>query len=202
MYKQNNNGVDLLRKIIYYLITTISIHPIRAIRSYLFLKNSNILIGSNVKIKGLINNIQLGKFNNIYDNCIFNFGPSAEFKTGNNVIFSYNVLVVCNKKIQIGNYVQIGEYTSIRDGTHVSNAATPMMTAEDIFEDIVIGNDVWIGRGCLIMQGAVIEDGVIVAANSVVKGRLFKDHIYGGCPAKMIKPRITNLTDNQTYSES
>jgi acetyltransferase-like isoleucine patch superfamily enzyme len=59
----------------------------------------------------------------------------------------------------------------------------------DIVDPIVIGNDVWIGRGCLIQPGTVIEDGVVVAANSVVRGTLKSNGIYGGIPAKLIKYR-------------
>ena len=54
----------------------------------------------------------------------------------------------------------------------------------------VVGNDVWIGRGCLICDGSYIEDGVVVAANSVVKGRLLKNGIYGGSPVRLIKFRF------------
>ena len=65
-----------------------------------------------------------------------------------------------------------------------------MMGSEDKKAPILIGNNVWIGRGCLICEGAIIEDGVVVGANSVVKGRLVKDTIYAGAPAKAIKSRI------------
>jgi len=154
------------------------------------LKNGNITLGKNVSFYGLINKVRMGSDNSIYDNSILHFGPEAEFQTGNNVIFSYNTIIVCHKRIVIGNYVQIGEFTSIRDTTHVYNVDYPMMKASDYSEEIHIGNNVWIGRGCLICEGSIIEDGVVVAANSVVKGRLMSDCIYGGSPAKVIKKRI------------
>jgi acetyltransferase-like isoleucine patch superfamily enzyme len=64
-----------------------------------------------------------------------------------------------------------------------------MKYAADISEEISIGNDVWIGRGCIIFTGTMIADGVVVAANSVVKGKLERNGIYGGIPAKLIKFR-------------
>ncbi len=84
----------------------------------------------------------------------------------------------------------IGEYSSIRDTTHQHNIMDiPMMFAEDISTPVNIGNNVWIGRGCLILPGTVIEEGVVIAANSVVKGTLSSNSIYGGNPAKFIKKR-------------
>lgn len=65
-----------------------------------------------------------------------------------------------------------------------------MKYSADALRPIVIGDNVWIGRGCLVLPGCVIEEGVVVAANSVVRGRLEKDGIYGGRPAKFIKSRL------------
>lgn len=132
----------------------------------------------------------MGKRNTIYDDCIFHFNSESRFETGDNVVFSYHVLVSCEHDIAIGSHVQIGEFTSIRDSTHNYAVDGIMMGTPDKMAAIRIGNNVWIGRGCLICEGSIIEDGVVVAANSVVKGRLLKDNIYGGAPAKAIKNRI------------
>jgi acetyltransferase-like isoleucine patch superfamily enzyme len=54
---------------------------------------------------------------------------------------------------------------------------------------IRIGRDVWIGAGAVVLDGSTIEDGVIVSPNSVVSGRVPKNAIVQGNPAKVIFTR-------------
>ena len=60
-------------------------------------------------------------------------------------------------------------------------------TIKDSQAPIIIGNNVWVGRGCLLLPGTIVGDNVIIAANSVVKGTLQSNSMYGGTPAKCIK---------------
>jgi acetyltransferase-like isoleucine patch superfamily enzyme len=181
---------DFCRKVIYNLKRTFSVSVFRKIKSYYYFKNSFITLGRRVSIHGLPLKVRVGDRTSIYDHCIFEFDNASDVRIGSNVVFSYGVLLSCRKKIHIGDDVQIGEYTSIRDATHRHDELSkPMKYASDITEAIVIKDNVWIGRGCLISPGSFIESGVVVAANSVVKGRLEGNAIYGGIPAKLIKYR-------------
>jgi len=54
---------------------------------------------------------------------------------------------------------------------------------------IRIGSDVWIGAGAVVLDGSTIESGAIVAPNSVVSGRVPKNAIVQGNPAKPIFTR-------------
>ena len=181
----------LIRKTINTIFRWLPAHPLRRIRSIIFLDNSSVRIGKNVIFKGMSYKLMLNNNIVFYDHAILEFGTKSEIRIGNNCLFSYGVLLAINLKLDIGENVQIGEYSSIRDTTHIYNKVNlPIKYSGDLSEGITIGNDVWIGRGCLIQPGTVIEDGVIVAANSVVKGRLEKNKIYGGIPAKYIKDRF------------
>ena len=53
--------------------------------------------------------------------------------------------------------------------------------------DISIGNNVFMGAQCTILPGTIIDDNVVIASNSVVKGHLESNTVYGGSPAKKIK---------------
>lgn len=188
---RHQSGLYTFKKVLLWFNRIFSIRIFLRLKSWFYFNSTDLALGRNVKISGLCPDIKIGKYNNFYDHCKFHFGPESSFQSGDNIILSYNVLVACNLNISIGNHVMIGEYTSIRDTTHNYEVKTPMINAEDISKEIIIGNDVWIGRGCLICEGSFIEDGVVVAANSVVKGRLLKNGIYGGSPAKIIKFRFT-----------
>jgi len=167
----------------------------RRIKTLLYLKKWNVIIGKNVSFRGYIQNISIAKDLNVYSNCSFELNPDAILNIGESCLFSYGVIISCSNKIIIGDFVQIGEYTSLRDSTHnYSDIDIPMKFQKDISGEILIGNDVWIGRNCIIMAGSVIEDGVIVGANSLVKGRLKKNGIYAGTPIKLIKMRKSEET--------
>ncbi|PZP27281.1 MAG: acyltransferase [Roseateles depolymerans] len=53
---------------------------------------------------------------------------------------------------------------------------------------VSIGHNVFIGARVTLLPGAVIEDHVVVAAHSVVAGRLASGWLYGGAPARPLKP--------------
>ena len=50
----------------------------------------------------------------------------------------------------------------------------------------VIGNNVFLGWGCTVLAGTIIEDNVIIGAGAVVSGRVEKNSVYAGSPAKKI----------------
>ncbi len=182
---------DFIRKVIFFISEIIfSLKIFRRIIGYYHFKRFDIYIGRNVSFYKFCTNIRVGKNAEFYNNTIFEFGPECKVILGDNVLFSYGVLLSVNKEVRIGDNVQVGEYTSIRDSAHTYDDLTvPMNKAFYRSETIIIGNDVWIGRGCIIMPGTIIEDGVVVGANSVVKGRLISHGIYAGSPCKFIKSR-------------
>lgn len=160
----------------------------RAFAKFYFFRRMDVKLYSGLIIKKNAGKRYFGKGFVAYDRVIFEiYNKLAQIEIGDNCVLSYGVIVSCNEKIVIGNNVWIGEYTSIRDTTHVFNKRIPMGAHKDISEIIRIGNNVWIGRGCLILPGTQIGDNVIIAANSVVKGDVQSNSLYGGCPAKFIK---------------
>lgn len=56
----------------------------------------------------------------------------------------------------------------------------------DFFRSIKIESNIFIGHKSIILPGTYIESNVIVGAGSVVKGRLVKNTVYAGVPAKPI----------------
>ncbi|WP_158135106.1 acyltransferase [Photobacterium damselae] len=53
---------------------------------------------------------------------------------------------------------------------------------------IVIGNNVFVGYGSIILPGVKIGDNVVIAAGSVVINDIPSSGVYGGNPARFIKP--------------
>lgn len=148
---------------------------------YISLKNCAKSCGENVAI-----------FSNVY---FFNI---------NNLEIGYNVSIhpLCyinaSGGIRIGNDVSIAHNSTIISEEHnYSDLSVNIKDQGCKFLRTTIENNVWIGSGVRILGGSYIESGSIIAAGAVVKGRVEKNSIVGGVPAKLIKFRSNESQDKK-----
>jgi len=57
-------------------------------------------------------------------------------------------------------------------------------------EGLYIGMDCWIGANCTLLDGSHIGDYCVIAAATVVRGNLESGFLYGGAPARKIRPLL------------
>lgn len=133
----------------------------------------------------------------------------------NNVLYQYPIN---NDKLIIGKFCSIAcdakfMFTS---GSHNLNSLSTYpfpiffeewgLDSKNIVDawnnkgNIVIGNDVWIGYNSIIMPGVHIGDGAIIGARALVTKDVEPYTIVGGTPAKSIKKRFDEET-NQALLE-
>lgn len=112
---------------------------------------------------------------------------TGKFFIGNNShLGAYCFVNVVRGNCKIGNHTSIGPGVKIIVySNHFEKGK--LNTEVRICKDVVIGNNVFIGANCTILPGVIIEDNVVVGAGAVVKGKLKKNGIYVGIPAKLIK---------------
>ncbi|WP_192035541.1 gamma carbonic anhydrase family protein [Halomonas sp. YLGW01] len=113
--------------------------------------------------------------------------------------------------------IRIGARTSVQDGSvlHITHASDfnpggyPLTIGEDvtighkaILHGCTLGDRVLVGMGAIVMDGAVVEDEVIIAAGALVTPgkRLESGHVYGGSPAKALRPLKDSERAFFTYS--
>lgn len=78
----------------------------------------------------------------------------------------------------------------------------------DLFGQIIIQNNVFIGLNTIILPGTEIGENTIVGAGSVVKGKLNKNSVYAGVPAKYLfsieeyYQKNINMLDNTYFLKS
>lgn len=146
---------------------------------------------------------------------------SLNVSLGKNVIISKNTAIDakssignftyigknCNiTKADIGRYCSIANNVSIGQGEHdLARISTSSIFYNSSYEkltqeDCVIGNDVWIGTDTVILRGVKIGDGAVIGANSVVTKDVPSFAIVVGSPAKIIRYRFDEETQEKVIS--
>lgn len=130
-------------------------------------------------------------FGAIGENCYIeppvhaNFGGKNVF-IGDNFYANFNLTLVDDGKITIGNNVLIGPNVSILTPLH------PLDDREDRGSKqrnlpVIIEDDVWIATNVIIMPGVTIHKGAVVGAGSIVTKDVPPYTLVIGSPAKVVR---------------
>jgi acetyltransferase-like isoleucine patch superfamily enzyme len=90
--------------------------------------------------------------------------------------------------IRLGNNVHITRevlFITHDGGTLLFRSKTPDL---EFTAAIIVGDNVYIGARSIILPGVKIGNNVIIAAGSVVTKDIPDDSLFGGVPARFIKP--------------
>ncbi len=128
---------------------------------------------------------------NIIVNQPFRCDFGCNIHVGENFFANFNLTVLDEAKVRIGNNAFIGPNVSIYTACHPLDAPTRNTFAEWA-EPVTIGDNVWIGGSVTILPGVTIGDNVVIGAGSVVCRDLPSDCVAAGNPAKVIK-RIPDI---------
>lgn len=113
---------------------------------------------------------------------------SGSFRIGRGThIAPQGYLLVGPGRLEIGDGVAVGPRLALFCQTNGTRAGTPF-AQQHLQAPVSIGNNVYIGAQVTVLPGAQIEDDVVVAAHAVVRGRLASGWIYGGAPARPLRP--------------
>ncbi len=123
---------------------------------------------------------------NLTLNTPFHCDYGCNIHIGDNVIINYNLTVLDEALVTIGNNVFIGPNVSIYTACHPLDAKTRNTGAEWALP-VTIGNDVWIGGSAVIIPGVTIGDGAVIAAGSVVTRDVPAHCVVAGNPAVVKK---------------
>lgn len=107
-------------------------------------------------------------------------------KMGTHVYANYNLMMVDDTEITIGDHVMIGPNVVICSGTH---PISPKLRIKQVQynKPVHIGHNVWIGASCVIMPGVTIGDHSIIGAGSIVTKDVPANVIACGVPCKIIR---------------
>lgn len=91
----------------------------------------------------------------------------SQISIGEDFTGNFNLTILDEAPVTIGNHVFIGPNVGIYTVTH---ALLPDQRNAGVMRSlpVTIGDNVWIGGNCVVMQGVTIGDGTVIGAGSVV----------------------------------
>ena len=114
----------------------------------------------------------------------FDYGSNIHI--GDDVVINFNLTVLDEARVSIGDNVFIGPNVSIYTACHPT---MPDDRNKDIewSEPVTIGNSVWIGGSATICPGVTIGEGCVIGAGSVVVKDIPPYSIAVGNPCRVVK---------------
>ena len=124
-----------------------------------------------------------------------NFG-GGHVHFGKNVYANFNLTLVDDTHIYVGDYTMIGPNVTIATAGH---PILPELREKgyQFNMPVHIGKNCWIGAGAVILPGITIGDNVVVGAGSVVTKDLPSNVVAVGNPCKVL--REVNEYDREYY---
>lgn len=115
---------------------------------------------------------------------------------GDNVYANFNLTLVDDTDIYVGNNVMFGPNVTVATGSHPIHPELRSRQAQ-YNVPIHIGNNVWIGANSVILPGVSIGDNSVIGAGSVVSKDIPSNVVAVGCPCKVL--RDINERDMKYY---
>lgn len=105
---------------------------------------------------------------------------------GENFFANFNLTILDEAEVRIGNNVFIGPNVSMYTACHPLDPEE-RNTGVEWAEPIIIGNNVWIGGSATILSGVTVGDNAVIGAGSVVTRDVPSNTVVAGNPAKVIR---------------
>ena len=105
---------------------------------------------------------------------------------GNHVYANFNLVLVDDAVIEIGDNVMIGPNVVLCTGTH---PVSPRLRAKEAQynKPVKVGSGVWIGANTMVMPGVTIGENSIIGAGSVVTKDIPANSLAVGNPCHVIR---------------
>ena len=132
----------------------------------------------------------------------FNYGCHTFI--GDNFFANFNLMVMDDARIYIGNNVCFGPNVSLMATSHPLIAQERIgidknrgTTMAEYADEIHIGNNVWIACNAVILGGVHIGNNVVIGAGSVVTKDIPDNYLAFGDPCRPVRP----ITESDSKKE-
>lgn len=105
---------------------------------------------------------------------------------GDNVYANFNLTLVDDGNIFIGDKVMFGPNVTVATANH---PIVPALREKGLQynKDVHIGNNVWIGAGVIIVPGVTIGDNTVIGAGSIVTKDIPANVVAVGNPCRVLR---------------
>lgn len=115
---------------------------------------------------------------------------------GNNIYANFNLTLVDDTDIYIGDSVMLGPNVVLATAGHPVDPELRRLVYQ-FNQPIHIGNNVWLGAGVIVLPGVTIGDNSVVGAGSVVTKDIPANVVAVGNPCRIL--REINEHDREYY---
>lgn len=113
-----------------------------------------------------------------------NWGRNVHF--GNHVYANFNLTLVDDTDIFVGDYVMFGPNVTVATAGHPVQPDLRRRAAQ-FNVPVTIGNNVWIGANAVILPGVHIGDNSVIGAGSVVTKDIPENVVAVGNPCRILR---------------
>ncbi len=111
----------------------------------------------------------------------------AHVHLGRNVWANFNLTLVDDTHIYVGDYTMIGPNVTLAAAGHP--ILPELRQAGYQFNlPVRIGRNCWLGAGVIVVPGVTIGDNVVIGAGSIVTHDLPSDVVAAGNPCRVLRP--------------
>ncbi len=113
-----------------------------------------------------------------------NWGCNTHF--GHHVYANFNLTLVDDTDIFVGNYVMFGPNVTVATAGHPVDPELRRQIAQFNIP-VHIGNNVWIGAGSVLLPGVSIGDNTVIGAGSIVTRDIPANVVAVGNPCRVLR---------------
>nr|WP_276870583.1 sugar O-acetyltransferase [Fournierella massiliensis] len=130
-------------------------------------------------------------FAEVGENCFFeppfnaNWGRYTHL--GNNVYANFNLTLVDDTHVYLGDNVMIGPNVTISTAAHPIHPGLRRLAAQ-YNKPVTVEKNVWIGAGCILLPGVTIGENSVIGAGSVVSRDIPANVVAFGTPCRVVRP--------------
>lgn len=106
---------------------------------------------------------------------------------GHHVYANFNLTLVDDTHIYIGDHVMIGPNVTLATAGHPIDPEYRKRLAQFNLP-VRIGNNVWIGAGCVVLPGVTIGENSVIGAGSIVTRDIPANVVAFGNPCAVMRP--------------
>ena len=115
-----------------------------------------------------------------------NFAYGCNTHIGNHFYSNFNLVIVDDGEVFIGDYVMFGPNVTLTVTGHPIYGEY-RRNGTQFSMPIHIGNDVWIGANSIVLPGVTIGNNVVIGAGSVVTNDIPDNTVAYGTPCRVVR---------------